>query len=167
MSRKLWRLVVGICAGLLLSSISLAQSTFGSITGLVNVNVELAVGSTGSVVEVQATNTVITTETNDLSSNMGSQAVEQLPLVSRHTGDGGVYAYALFKTGVSAVPSSSLGVVQGARLETGTVPTMDGIAVMAYPFGASPVQPSLESVQEVSVVAADGPGSSPPPATFG
>ena len=226
MSRKLWQLSLGICAVLAFGATGFAQSTFGSITGIVtdpsgaiipnaeiditnegtgavrssnsgstgvynapnldlgtyslrvsakgfttnerkglhltagqvlNINVELAVGSTGSVVEVQANSPVITTETNDLSSSMGSQAVDQLPLVSRHTGDGGVYAYALFKTGVSAVPSSSLGVVQGARLETGTVPTMDGIAVMAYPFGASPVQPSLDSVQEISVVAANGP----------
>jgi hypothetical protein len=226
MSHKLQQLTLAIYAGLVFGCIGFAQSTFGSITGIVtdpsgaiipnaevdvtnegtgavrstnsgstgvynvpnldvgryelrvsakgfttyerkglqlianqvlNINVDLVVGSTGSVVEVQATNPVITTETNDLSSSMGSRVVEQLPLVSRHTGDGGVYAYALFKTGVSAVPSSSLGVVQGARLETGTLPTMDGIAVMAYPFGASPVQPSLESVQEISVVAAGGP----------
>jgi len=176
MSRKLWQLSLGICAGLAFGATGFAQSTFGSITGIVtdpsgaiipnaeiditnegtgavrssnsgstgvynvpnldlgtyslrvsakgfttnerkglhltagqvlNINVELAVGSTGSVVEVQANSPVITTETNDLSSSMGSQAVDQLPLVSRHTGDGGVYAYALFKTGVSAVPSSS------------------------------------------------------------
>src|SRR3989442_3073117 len=109
---------------------------------VLNVNVELALGSVASVVEVQTPSPTITTETNDLSGTVGSSAVEQLPMVSRHTGDGGVYAYTLLNTGIAAVPSSSLGVVQGARLESGSVPTMDGIAVMAYPFGASPVQPS-------------------------
>ncbi len=226
MSLKLRYLITVACIGVLFASLSLAQSTFGSITGVVtdpsggvtpgaevtvtnagtgavrkvttgstgvfnvpnldlgayvlrvsakgfttyeraglnlesnqvlNVNVELAVGSVSSVVEVQEASPAITTETNDLSGSVGSAAVEQLPLVSRHTGDGGVYAYTLMNTGISAVPSSSLAVVQGARLESGAVPTMDGIAVMAYPFGASPVQPSLESVQEISVVKASGP----------
>ncbi len=124
---------------------------------VLNVNVELTVGSISSVIEVHAPSPTITTETNDLSGSVGSAAVEQLPMVSRHTGDGGIYAYTLLNTGIAAVPSSSLGVVQGARLESGSVPTMDGIAVMAYPFGASPVQPSLESVQEITVVKASGP----------
>ncbi|HYL37727.1 MAG TPA: TonB-dependent receptor [Bryobacteraceae bacterium] len=226
MHYKLQRLCAALCTGLLFASLGLAQSTFGSITGVVtdpsgsivpnaevsvtnagtggvrkvntgstgvfnvpnldvgayvlrvsaqgfttyeraglnlesnqvlNVNVELAVGSVASVVEVQAASPTITTETNDLSGSVGSAAVEQLPLVSRHTGDGGVYAFTLMNTGIAAVPSSSLGVIQGARLESGSVPTMDGIAVMAYPFGASPVQPSLESVQEITVVKATGP----------
>ena len=217
---------MGTCAGLLFASIGLAQSTFGSITGIVtdstgavvpkaqvsvtnagtgivrdtttgsagvfnvpnldlgayvlrvsangfttyersglnlvsnqvlNVNVDLTVGSASSVVEVQSTSPTITTETTDLSGSMGSRSIEQLPLVARHTGDGGVYSYTLFNTGVATVGGGSLGVVGGTRVQVGTLPTMDGIAVMAYPFGASPVQPSLESVQEVSVVKATGP----------
>jgi hypothetical protein len=226
MSRKVWRLMGVTSAAVVFASLGQAQSTFGSITGVVtdpsggvtpgaevtvtnlgtgsarkvttgstgvfnvpnldvgtytvrvtakgfatyertglnlesnqvlNVNVELAVGSVSSVVEVQAPSPTITTETNDLSGSVASAAVEKLPLISRHTGDGGVYAYTLMNTGIAAVPSSSLGVVGGTRLESGAVPTMDGIAVMAYPFGASPVQPSLESVQEITVVKASGP----------
>jgi hypothetical protein len=124
---------------------------------VLNVNVDLTVGSASSVVEVQSTSPTITTETTDLSGSMGSRSIELLPLVSRHTGDGGVYSYTLFNTGVATVGGGSLGVVGGTRVQVGTLPTMDGIAVMAYPFGASPVQPSLESVQEVSVVKATGP----------
>jgi len=124
---------------------------------VLNVNVQLAVGSIASVIEVQAVSPTITTETNDISGSVGRAAVAQLPLVSRHTGDGGVYAYAQMNTGIASVPTSSLGVIGGARLESGSVPTMDGIAVMAYPFGASPVQPSLESVEEITVVKASGP----------
>jgi hypothetical protein len=124
---------------------------------VLNINVALTVGSSTTVVEVQATPPTITTETDDLSGSMGSQAVQELPLVSRHTGDGGVYSYTLFNTGIATVGGSSLGAIGGTRVQVGTLPTMDGIAVMAYPFGASPVQPSLENVQEVSVVKAVGP----------
>src|SRR5436189_1069030 len=62
---------------------------------VLNVNVELTVGSISSVVEVHAPSPTITTETNDLSGSVGSAAVEHLPMVSRHTGDGGIYAYTL------------------------------------------------------------------------
>ena len=226
MPRKRICLLASMLPSLLLSSVGLAQSTFGSITGVVtdpsgglvlkaqvivtnsgtgavrqtatgstgvfnvpnldvgtyvlrvtapgfttyertrlnlesnqvlNVNVELAVGSTNSVVEVQGNTPTITTETNDLSGGVDSQSVEKLPLISRETGDSGVYSYTLFNTGVGTVGGSVLPSIGGTRLQVGTLPTMDGIAVMAYPFGAGPVQPSLESVQEVTVVKAVGP----------
>jgi hypothetical protein len=109
------------------------------------------------VVEVQGTTPTITTETNDLSGGIGGDSVEKLPMISRETGDSGIYSYTLFNTGVGTVGGSVLPSIGGTRLQTGTLPTMDGIAVMAYPFGAGPVQPSLESVQEVTVVKAVGP----------
>src|SRR6185295_14271055 len=49
---------------------------------VLSVNVELAVGATTSVVEVKAAGPAITTETNELSTNLASQSVEKLPLVS-------------------------------------------------------------------------------------
>jgi hypothetical protein len=124
---------------------------------VLNINVELAVGSTNSVVEVTGQTPTITTETNDLSGGVDHQSVEKLPLISRETGDSGVYSYTLLNTGVGTVGGSVLPSIGGTRLQVGTLPTMDGIAVMAYPFGAGPVQPSLESVQEVTVVKAVGP----------
>src|SRR5579872_546060 len=124
---------------------------------IVDVPVQLTVGATSTVVQVQAASPVITTQANDITGSVGHEALESLPLVSRHTGDQGVYALTLFNTGVESVPSSSLAVVNGARLETGTLPTMDGIAVMAYFQGAGPVQPSLQSVQEVKVETAVAP----------
>ena len=57
--------------------------------------------------------------------------------------------------GVNSVPGNSLNNVQGVRQVTGVLPTMDGIAVMAYPIGPGPVQPSMEGVQEVNVQLAD------------
>ncbi|MGH9667801.1 MAG: TonB-dependent receptor domain-containing protein, partial [Bryobacteraceae bacterium] len=226
MLRKASLLTIPVCAAGLLTSPILAQSTFGSITGVVtdasgaavpnaqirvanvetgalretaggstgvfnvpnldvgrytlrvsakdfttyertglillsnqvlNINVALVVGSTASVVEVNAATPTINTETNDLSGGVGSQAIEKLPLISRETGDSGIYSFTLFNTGVGTVGGSVLPSIGGARVQTGTLPTMDGIAVMAYPYGAGPVQPSLESVQEVTVVKAVGP----------
>ncbi|MCX6625853.1 MAG: TonB-dependent receptor, partial [Acidobacteria bacterium] len=124
---------------------------------VLNIHVEMAVGATSSVVEVKGTSPTITTETNDLSGTMGSKAVRDLPIVSRHTGDGGVFAYTTLNTGAAAVGGSVIPAFGGARVQTGSMPTMDGIAVMAYPFGANPVQPSLESVQEITVVKSSGP----------
>ena len=43
------------------------------------------------------------------------------------------------------------------RQQTGVLPTMDGIAVLAYPIGPGPVQPSLEGIQEVNVQLANTP----------
>ncbi|MGH9325651.1 MAG: carboxypeptidase regulatory-like domain-containing protein [Terriglobia bacterium] len=124
---------------------------------ILNLNVTLNVGAASTVVQVHAATPVINTEATDISGSMNHQAIEQLPLVSRHAADQGIYTYALFNTGVEAVPTSSLDVVDGARLETGTIPTMDGIAVMAYFQGAGPVQPGFESVQEVKVETAVAP----------
>ncbi|MGH9470636.1 MAG: carboxypeptidase regulatory-like domain-containing protein, partial [Terriglobia bacterium] len=124
---------------------------------ILNLNVQLKLGAASTVVQVQGATPVINTEATDISGSMSHQAIEQLPLVSRHTGDQGIYTYTLFNTGVEAVPTSSIPVVDGARLETGTIPTMDGIAVMAYFQGAGPVQPGLEAVQEVKVETAVAP----------
>ena len=123
---------------------------------VLNMNVELAVGAAASVVEVRATPPAITTETNELSTNLGSKAAERLPLVSRHAGDAGITTYYLFNTGVAAVPSSSSTIIQGAR-STGSVPTRDGITIMAYSQGTGPVQPSLESVEAITLVRAIAP----------
>lgn len=123
---------------------------------VLNVNVDLAVGATTSVVEVRATTPTITTETNDLASSMGSASVQRLPLVSRHAGDAGVSTYFVFNTGAAAVPSSSSVIIQGARA-SGTLPTRDGIRTGAYQQGTGPVQPSLESVEAVNLVRAIAP----------
>jgi len=116
---------------------------------VLNVNVELPVGSTSSVVEVAASAGTITTETSDLSGSMGSEAVQELPLVTRHYGDQGINPYYAFNTGASTVPSSSYVYLQGTRY-SGSAPTRDGITIMSYMQGTGPVQPSLESVQELT-----------------
>jgi hypothetical protein len=77
----------------------------------------------------------ISTETTNLSNLKTSRDLLELPLISRHTGDQGFYAFVLQNPGVNSMPGNSLNNVQGVRQQTGVLPTMDGIAVMAYPIG--------------------------------
>jgi hypothetical protein len=122
---------------------------------VLNTNVHLALASAGSTVQVAADVTAISTETSNISNIKTTRDLQELPLISRHGGDQGIYTYVLMNPGVNSVPGNSLNNVQGVRQVTGVLPTMDGIAVMAYPIGPGPVQPSLEAVQEVNVQLAD------------
>lgn len=120
-----------------------------SANQVINLELQLNVGTTAETIEVREVTPSISTETTDISGHMTHESLQSLPLVGRHTGDGGIYAYLTLTTGAAAVPSSSTPIVQGTRNQVGILPTMDGIAVMAFPQGASPVQPSMESIQEV------------------
>src|SRR5712671_67904 len=124
---------------------------------IINLDVELPLSTTTGVVEVRGSSPVITTETTDISSGVGHDTMQELPSVGRHTGDGGVYSFTTLATGAAAVPGSSTPILQGARSQVGILPTMDGIAVMAFPQGASPVQPSMEAIQEVKMETAVAP----------
>ncbi|HZO57315.1 MAG TPA: TonB-dependent receptor [Bryobacteraceae bacterium] len=124
---------------------------------IINLEINLAVGATTTLVEVQGTSPVIATESHDLSGTVSHEALTTLPLVGRQRGDGGIYSFATLSTGVAAVPSSSTPIIGGSRSSVGILPQMDGIAVMAYPQGASPVQPSLESVQELKIETSSAP----------
>lgn len=120
-----------------------------------NASIHLSVASSGTSVEVAAEGNAISTETSNISNIKTTRDLQELPLISRHGGDQGIYTYVLMNPGVNSVPGNSLNNVQGVRQVTGVLPTMDGIAVMAYPIGPGPVQPSLEAVQEVNVQLAD------------
>src|ERR1051325_9309631 len=117
---------------------------------VLNVDVHLSLASAGSTVAVAAEAPAISTETSNISNIKTTRDLQELPLISRHGGDQGVYTYVLGNPGVNSVPGNSLSNVQGVRQVTGVLPTMDGIAVMAYPIGPGPVQPSMEGVQEVN-----------------
>src|SRR5579872_1040826 len=122
-----------------------------SANQVLNVDVHLSLTQAGTTVQVTEAGTAISTETSNLSNIKTTNDLEQLPLISRHAGDQGVYSFVLMNPGVSSVPGNSISNVQGVRQVTGVIPTMDGIAVMAYPIGPGPVQPSIEGVQEVNV----------------
>ena len=114
-------------------------------------DVHLTMASAGATVQVSGGALAISTETSNISNVKTARDLQELPLISRHGGDQGIYSYVLLNPGVNSVPGNSLNNVQGVRQVTGVLPTMDGIAVMAYPIGPGPVQPSLEGVQEVNV----------------
>ncbi len=128
---------------------------------ILNVDARLELATTATVTEVRGAMSAISTETSSLTDVKTNDVMEQLPLqMSRHLADKGFYTYTFLNTGTSSVTYTSLPVINGVRNESGVLPTMDGIAVTAYSGGASPVQPSLEGVQEVNVI------TSNPPAEF-
>jgi hypothetical protein len=131
-----------------------------------NVDVKMSLAQAGVSVQVTDSGAAISTETTNLSNLKTSRDLQELPLVSRHTGDQGFYAFVLQNPGVNSMPGNSLNNVQGVRQQTGVLPTMDGIAVMAYPIGPGPVQPSLEGIQEVNVQLANTPAEFATPANF-
>jgi hypothetical protein len=104
---------------------------------------------------VRESSPVITTETNDISSSVNHDSMEALPSVARHAGDQGVYTFSTLATGAASVPGASTPILQGTRSQVGILPTMDGIAVMAFPQGAGPVQPSMEGVAEIKMETAE------------
>ena len=117
---------------------------------VLNVDASLELATTATTTEVRAAATNISTETSSLTDVKTNQVLEQLPLeMSRHQADKGFYTYTFLNTGTSSVTYTSIPVINGVRTQSGTLPTMDGIAVTAYSGGASPVQPSFEGVQEV------------------
>lgn len=118
---------------------------------VLNTDIHLSLSSGASTVQVSGDVSPISTETSNISNIKTARDLQELPLISRHLGDQGVYTYVLMNPGVNSVPGNSITNVQGVRQVTGVLPTMDGIAVMAYPIGPGPVQPSLEAVQEVNV----------------
>jgi hypothetical protein len=118
---------------------------------IINLDVGLTLGATSGLIEVRSASPVIATETNDISGAVSHDPMEALPTTARHTGDGGVYAFATLATSTATVPGSSTPIINGTRNQVGILPTMDGIAVMAFPQGASPVQPSIEGVEEIKM----------------
>jgi hypothetical protein len=114
---------------------------------VLNVDSSLELATTATVTEVRAATTNISTEMSSLTDVKTNQILEQLPLeMSRHLADKGFYTYTFLNTGTSSVTYTSIPVINGVRTQSGTLPTMDGIAVTAYSGGASPVQPSFEGV---------------------
>jgi hypothetical protein len=123
----------------------------------IDLPVTLTLGSTTGVVEVTGAAPVITTETADIAASVSNQALEELPTSARHAGDQGVYTFSVLATGASKVPGGSTPMLQGTRSQVGIMPTMDGIAIMAFPQGAGPVQFSMEGTEEIKMETAVAP----------
>ena len=172
---------MGALCGALIVSLSWGQSTFGSITGIVTdssgaavPNAEIAVirAGTGARRETRAGSTGVFNVPNldigtyDLrvtAQGFSTYNRSELKLVSNQVLNVnvelavGAVTSVVEVSGAASAGGGVLPVIGGTRVQTGTLPTMDGIAVMSYPLGANPVQPSLESVEEVTAVKAVGP----------
>jgi hypothetical protein len=133
---------------------------------VLNADVKLSLMQAGATVQVVGTSAALSTETTNISNLKTTRDLLELPLISRHGGDQGFYSYVLQNPGVNSMPGNSLNNVQGVRQQAGVLPTMDGIAVMAYPIGPGPVQPSLEGIQEVNVQLANTPAEFATAANF-
>jgi hypothetical protein len=125
---------------------------------VLNVEAHLSLTQSSTTVDVSAQGSTISTESSNLSNLQTNKDMEELPLIARTQGAQGYNTYILFNPGVSSVPGSGGTInVQGLREGTGTLPTMDGLAVMAFQVGSGPVQPSLDAVQEVNTQLANTP----------
>ncbi len=119
---------------------------------VINVDVQLGVASAATEIEVLSTVPVIDTETSTLSNVRTGRELEHLPLASRTGGAHGFYGYTGLNPGVSKLGGTQNPAVNGMRIAQ-TVPTIDGIVVMAYQdgIGGGPVQPSLEGIEQVNI----------------
>jgi len=118
---------------------------------VVNIDAQLTVAPATNEIDVLGVAPVIDTETSTLSNVKTARELEQLPLVSRTGGAHGFYAYTALNPGVSKLGQTQNPAVNGMRISQ-TVPTIDGIVVMAYAGGGGgPVQPSLESIEQVNI----------------
>jgi Carboxypeptidase regulatory-like domain len=124
---------------------------------VISIDASLELGTASQVTEVTGSNPVIATETNDISGLLSHSTLEDLPQVGRHAGDQGIYTSVTLNTSMEKVAASSLPIMNGTRSEVGVLPTMDGVAVMAWPQGAGPVQPGMEEIEEVKVESAVAP----------
>lgn len=134
---------------------------------VLDVPIQLTLGTTGTVVQVTGAAPAIDTSTGDLASQKTSRDLASLPIISRQFGDQGFYTLIPYNPGTSfAGNGNSLPNVEGVRQQTGVLPTMDGIAVMSYPIGAGPVQPDQDAIQEVNVQIANAPAEFATASTF-
>jgi hypothetical protein len=124
---------------------------------VIDLPIDMRLGSTTGVVEVAGVSPVISTETNDIAASVSHDALEELPSVARHAGDQGVYTFSVLATGTAKVPGGSTPILQGTRSQVGIMPTMDGVAIMAFPQGAGPVQFSMEGTEEIKMETAVAP----------
>jgi len=128
---------------------------------IINVDVNLKLGTSAESVEVNAPSPIISTESNDITGSIRGEAAEALPLIARHAADYGVYTYTTLSTGMANNANSSYPIFQGTRSGTGVMSTMDGISIAAYAQGAGPVSMGLSLVQEIKVETSVAPAEFP------
>ncbi len=133
---------------------------------VLNLDIQLTLGSAATQVQVQAQAPVINTETSTLAYTRSTRELQQLPLVEMTCGSHQALGYALTNPGAYENCSGNFG-ANGVRY-TDTMLTNDGIVEMADPdgVGGGPVQPGFEALQEVTYSLADSPAEFARPVNF-
>ena len=127
---------------------------------VLDLNVDLVLGSTATVTQVTASTPAINTSNAQNGSVVSNQALNKLPLVSRQHADAGVYDFILLTPGSAQVPDNGAGpVVSGTQQASGQLVAIDGMSMLRNTsgFGAGEEQPSFEAVQELNLITSNAP----------
>lgn len=131
---------------------------------VVNVDLQLTVGSASTQVDVTTSAPVINTETGTTSYTKTAEHLEDMPLLVRqsNTNEG----FAIYNPGVGVNDSGNF-YANGVR-QIDTYLSNDGIVEMADPtgVGGGPIAPDLESVAEINYILADAPAEFKSPVNF-
>lgn len=131
---------------------------------VVNVDVQLSVGSANTRVEVVASTPVINTETSTTSYTKGSEHLQELPALVRQTNSN--EGFAMYNPGVGVNDSGNF-YANGVR-QIDNYLSNDGIVEMADPdgVGGGPIAPDLDSIAEISYILANAPAEFKSPVNF-
>jgi len=130
----------------------------------VNVDAQLAVGSSATKLEVAAVAPVINTETSVTSFVKPGAEIADTPLLMRQSH--GIIGMAVYNPGANIGSSAEI-MANGIRTLDGYSST-DGIIEMADPngVGGGQISPAIDSIAEVNYILADAPAEFKSPANF-
>ena len=131
---------------------------------VVNVDVQLAVGSPSNKVEVTAQVPLINTETATTSYVKTADHLEDMPLLMRQSNSN--MGFAVYNPGVGVNTSANI-YANGVR-QIDTYISNDGIVEMSDPtgVGGGPIAPDLDSVAQISFILANSPAEFKSPVNF-
>ena len=131
---------------------------------VVNVDVQMTVGSASTRIEVVASAPVINTETSTTSYTKTSEHLLEMPVLIRQ--GNGNSGFAIYNPGVGVNDSGNF-FANGVR-QIDNYMSNDGIVEMADPdgVGGGPIAPDLDSVAEISYILANAPAEFKSPVNF-
>jgi hypothetical protein len=131
---------------------------------VVNIDVQMTVGSASTRIEVVASAPVINTETSTTSYTKTSEHLLEMPLLMRQSNSNS--GFAIYNPGVGVNDSGNF-FANGVR-QIDNYWSNDGIAEMADPdgVGGGPIAPDIDSVAEISYILANAPAEFKSPVNF-
>lgn len=131
---------------------------------VINVDIQLSVGSATTRVEVVAAAPVINTETGTTSYTKTADHLLDMPVLVRQTNSNS--GFAIYNPGVGVNDSGNF-YANGVR-QIDAYQSNDGIVEMADPdgVGGGPIAPDLDSIAEISYILANAPAEFKSPVNF-